>query len=193
MQTDSPTYNRVAVALHWAIAGLVVLMFFFGLYADEQKEALRAGEASLEQVVMIYNWHKTVGLLVLALAVTRLAWRLMHKAPPLPATMSGAEVLLTKAVHVAFYVLIIGIPLAGWLIISTSESPSFFFNNQAMQIPEIWGNSEPLHETMEEVHEYGAWTIMILMVLHIAAALKHHFVDRDDVLTRMAPWVKRRG
>lgn len=187
MQTDSARYNNVAITLHWMIAILIPAMFFFGLYAGELKEAMREGQGSLAQVVMVYNWHKTVGFLVLALALARLGWRLIHKAPPLPANMSGVEVLLTRVVHVAFYVLIIGIPLAGWLIISTSESPSYFFNNHAFPIPEIWGNSEGLHETMEEVHEYGAWTIMILMVVHLAAALKHHFINRDDVLTRMLP------
>lgn len=192
MRTDSTTYNGVAITLHWLIAGLVIFMFFFGLYAASVGEALRAGHGSLDYVRWLFNWHKTLGLLVLLLAVLRLVWRLIHKAPPLPADVGKAEAVLTKLMHVAFYVLIIGIPLIGWVMISSVESTSYFFNNIAFPIPEIWGNSRDVHDAMEPLHEYAAWAIMILMLLHAGAALKHHFINRDDLLARMAPWIKRR-
>jgi len=193
MRTDTTSYNTVAVTMHWLIAGLVILMFFFGLYAASQADALREGHGNLSYVVMIFNWHKTTGLLVLLLALLRLAWRLIHKAPPLPDDMGKFELFLTKFVHVAFYVLIIGVPLIGWIMISSAESGSYFFNNHAWQIPEIWPNSREVHETMEELHELAAWSIMILLVLHVGGALKHHFINRDNLMTRMMPWLKQRG
>lgn len=194
MRTDTPTYNNVAIVLHWLIALLVICMFFFGLYAEEAKEALvENGTGTREQVVMLFNWHKTFGLLVLVLVLARLGWRLVSKTPPMSDGLSKVEVFLSKAAHVIFYVLLIGIPLSGWLIMSTSTSPSFFFNVTGLEIPKIWGPSEELHETMEEVHELGAYFIMGLLVFHVAAALKHHFWDKADTLARMLPWVKPRS
>lgn len=194
MRTDTPTYNNVAIVLHWLIALLVICMFFFGLYAEEAKEALvENGTGTREQVVMLFNWHKTFGLLVLVLVLARLAWRLISKTPPLSDDLGKLERFLAKATHLLFYVLLIGIPLSGWLIMSTSQSPSFFFNVTGLEIPKIWGPNEELHEAMEEVHELGAYFIMALLVFHVAAALKHHFWDKTDTLARMVPWVKPRG
>jgi len=193
MQLDTPAYNRAAMTLHWLIAALIVSMFFFGLYAHEQVEALREGNAELQTVVALFNWHKTIGLLTLVLAIARLALRLAYKAPPPSEQISRFERILASATHVLFYFLIIGIPLSGWLIISTSENPSYFFNNTGLQIPEIWGNDREFHEILEEVHEYAAFTIMGLLALHVAAALKHHFVDGADTLTRMIPGLKPKG
>ena len=193
MQLDTPTYNRAAMTLHWLIAALIMLMFFFGLYAHEQVEALREGNAELQTVVALFNWHKTLGLLTLVLAITRLGLRLAYKAPPMSEKISGLERFLAGATHILFYFLIIGIPLSGWLVISTSENPSYFFNNTGLPIPEIWGNDSGFHEILEEVHEYAAFTIMGLLVLHVAAALKHHFIDGADTLARMIPGLRPKG
>ena len=92
MRTDTPTYNNVAVVLHWLIALLVICMFFFGLYAEEAKEALvEEGIGTRKQVIMLFNWHKTFGLLVLVLVLARLAWRLVSKAPPMSEGLGKLE------------------------------------------------------------------------------------------------------
>jgi len=193
VQTDMPTYTRTAILLHWMIAVLIIVMFFFGLYVDEQRKALLVGEAELGTVIAIFNWHKSIGLLVLALSIFRLVWRLMHRPPPLSLEVSAIERLLARVIHGAFYVLMIGIPLAGWLAISTSESSSSFFNNPDWRIPEIWGNDQGFHELLESVHKYAAFTMMGLLGLHIAAALKHHFLEGIDTITRMVPFIRARG
>ncbi len=193
MSTDTPTYNFVAILLHWLIAVLVVAMFFFGLYAHEQVEALRAGNAELATVVALFNWHKTIGLVVLVLAVLRLVWRLTHKPPPLSPEVPVLERMLARLAHAAFYVLIIGIPFVGWLMISAAESPSYFLNDTALPIPEIWGDDREFRETLGDVHKYAAYGIMALLVLHVAAALKHHYRDGADTLARMVPFIRPRG
>jgi len=142
---------------------------------------------------LVMNWHKTLGLLVLVLSITRLFWKFTHKAPaPLPGLKSW-EKMLAKALHSLFYVFMIGMPLVGWAIISTSRFPSFLFNWTKVRIPELpfWSGLDKvakhdMHEFFEEAHELMAFAAIALILLHVLAALKHHKAGKD-ILVRMMP------
>jgi len=187
------TYSKTARWLHWAIAVLVALMLAGGFLMDQVPE----DNAALR--VMVFNWHKTFGLLILVLSIVRLVWRLMHKPPPLPAGIARPVRLLSKFVHVLFYGFMIGMPLVGWAIISTSRFPSKLFN--ALPLPKLpilrdfkGDERANIHDLFEEIHEILAFMAIALILLHIAAAIKHH--RKDGVfMTRMLPGFnqKKRG
>ncbi len=127
--TETSTYTKTARWLHWAVAVLIALMLGGGFLMEFMPED------NLSLTVMVFNWHKTFGLLILVLSVLRLVWRLTHKPPPLPPEITGFAKLISKAVHILFYVFMIGMPLIGWAIISTSRFPSKLFN--ALPLPKL--------------------------------------------------------
>ena len=171
-------YTRVAVWLHWTVAVLIIAQLIGGIVMHKLPDS-----ASFKYEA--YQMHKSFGLVVLALAVFRLGWRLTHKAPPLPEGTKTWERTLARATHTAFYVLIIAVPLAGWLMISASPYPSEFF--LVTGIVDLPGAGVLSADAWAETHEVMAFAIIGLLALHVAAALKHHFVDRDGVLARMVP------
>lgn len=181
----SLSYDNVAKTLHWLIAFAIVAMLAIGWIMT----SLPKGDPNK---FALFQWHKSVGITILLLSLFRLFWRLAHKPPPLPASMPGWEKLLAQTVHVIFYVLIIGMPLLGWIIVSTSP-----FNLPTMLYGVIHWPDLPVLPTLENkkdighlaanAHSLGAWILAGLLVLHVLAAHKHHWFDRDDVLTRMAP------
>lgn len=193
----SQRYSTVAMIFHWVLAVLLVGMVFFGWQADDARQALRAGDSSvtISDVRFMFNWHKTVGLLVLVLSLARLGWRLSHKAPPLPDGMKPWEKTIATATHWAFYALMVGLPMGGWIAASTSSGADAgqLFNMASLPIPALMGPNEAVHEAVGFMHSKGAWALLILLGLHVLAGLKHHFVDRDNVLTRMIPFLKARG
>lgn len=187
LTTDSKSYNKTAIWLHWSIGGLIVLLLTVGFlmgYIPKDNLSMR---------VTVFNWHKTIGLLILALSVARLLWKLTHKAPaPLPG-LKAWEKVAARAVHTLFYVIMIGMPLAGWAIISTSRFPSYFFNWTKMRIPELpfWSGLDKAAKLnknafFEEIHEVMAFAAIALILLHVISALKHHKAGRD-ILVRMMP------
>ncbi|WP_417482628.1 cytochrome b [Maricaulis sp.] len=191
--TDSPRYTTVAIILHWVIGILLIGMVFYGWYMEDLRHALRdsAPGVTLDQVQFAYNAHKTVGMLVLLLSFGRLGWRLTHKAPPLPAGMKPWEALVAKGTHWAFYALMIGLPLVGWVAASTTELPTMLFNNPDLILPRLpVSQDHDFHELVGNVHGKGAWVLLVLVGLHFAAALKHQFLDKDGLLSRMLPFLK---
>lgn len=142
----------------------------------------------------VYQWHKSFGIVVLLLSVFRLLWRLTHKAPALPDGMKNWERAAAKFTHIGFYVLMIGVPLLGWAMVSASKLP---IENQLfylIPLPDMPGvsPSEAAEARLKFFHELGAKLILLLFVLHVGAALKHHFVEKDGILQRMLPRIKRR-
>lgn len=188
-------YSRVAIVLHWLIGLSIVAMLAFGLWIDEQLENPATREAAFNAVQL----HKSFGLTILVLSLVRLAWRLTHRPPPLPATMKGWEIGLAHLTHWSFYLLMIGIPLSGWIMVSTSRLnsiPTIWFG--LFQWPHVPGLAThpdrlAISDAAHEAHEVTAYLMIALLVLHVAAALKHHLVDRDDVLPRMLPWIGKRA
>ena len=186
--TTSQRYTTVAIILHWLIAAMLVSMVFVGWWMEDLRHALLEGTGSLTLTQAVYNWHKTAGLIILLLSLARLAWRLTHKAPPLPEGMKPWERFAAQFTHIAFYGVMIGAPIMGWITASASSFPSKLFNLDGFLLPHLpVPQTESFASLAGSVHGAAGWVILILLALHAGAALKHHILDRDGVLTRMIP------
>jgi cytochrome b561 len=180
--TPRTRYAAPAIALHWIIAALMAVALPLGLYMHE----LKLSPLKLQ----LYSYHKWIGVTVFALAALRLAWRLVQSPPPaLPMTAWQARVAMLA--HGALYVLMFAIPLTGWLHSSATGVPTVYLG--LWQLPDLVSASKPLARTLREIHAALGNALLAVVALHVAAALKHHWVDRDDTLWRMWPWVARRG
>ena len=193
-------YTSVAIVLHWAIAFALLFNIVLGFWMHITAEHGGANQAVFEA----FQLHKSVGLTVLALSLARLAWRFTHRPPPLPEGMPGWERFAAKATHWAFYALMIALPLSGWLYVSAGWSheqerafnvPTIYFG--LFQVPHLFGIAEQSEATRAGVaegaftaHYVFAYAAIALFVLHVGAALKHQFVNRDETLAHMVPFVK---
>jgi cytochrome b561 len=204
-------YSAVAIILHWLLAVLLIGMVFGGWYmGDAFEEAWNAqprNMAALGEVYPLFQIHKSLGFTILALSLIRLVWRLTHRPPPLPASVKPWERRVASATHFAFYVLMIGIPLMGWAYVSAgysvatqnffSVATSWFGFFEIPHLPFIASQDEEARKQIAEnamfAHGRMAWVVLILAALHIGAALKHQFIDRDDVLARMAPLFRQKA
>jgi len=170
------SYNVYSRWLHWIIAGLIIFMVFLGWRLDDH-DSLRLSRINL---------HKSVGILILLLSIVRVVVRLMYKAPPEP-PMPAWQAWAAKALHLLFYVAMIGMPLTGWAMVSSSvrDIPFFMFHWPHLPVP------RDSHDTFEFMHNLGAKLLIYGMIpLHVAAALKHQFVDKDEVIEHMVPGLK---
>ena len=142
----------------------------------------------------IYQWHKSFGIVVLLLSLFRLIWRLTHKAPALPEGMKRWEKAAAKLTHIGFYVLMIGMPLLGWAMISASTLPIENEIFYLIPLPDLPGVSESktLEMTFKQFHEIGAKLIILLFVLHMAGAIKHQFLAKDNLMARMIPALRKK-
>ena len=170
-------YTKVASSLHWLIAVAVLVNIGLALFTEGLPRETRGP---------LMGIHKALGITILALTVLRLLWRLGHKGPPLPPTVASWERVLGRAVHVLFYLLLLALPLSGWVWMSAADRPIDFFG--LFMLPSIAVPSEALADTMHERHEMLGLTMVALAALHIAAALKHQFVNRDGLIGRMNPF-----
>ena len=172
--------STVSLILHWLIAALVVTQV-----------ALVAGHEAIEGDRALLNLHRSVGLSILLLTLGRLGWRVANPAIPLPDAMRRWEKLLARATHVLFYAFLIAMPLVGWAASSAAGRDILWFGLFQWPLLPIGGGREVAGRLMD-VHELAAKALYILILLHVAGALKHHFVNRDNVLHRMIPWIPRR-
>jgi cytochrome b561 len=177
MTTAPSRYTRPAIALHWVLAVLIIANLCGGLYMTEL--------AFSPQKLKYYSWHKWVGVTVFVLSALRLLWRLRHPAPPLPEAMPAWQRTAADASHRVLYALFFAVPIAGWMFSSASGFPVVWFG--VLQIPDLVGKDRELAEVLKLAHRSLAYGLGLVVVMHIAAALKHHFVDRDDVLQRILP------
>lgn len=175
-------YTRPAVVLHWLIALIIVATFPVGLYMAD----LALSPAKLR----IFSYHKWAGVTVFLLALVRVLWRATHAAPPLPAGMPRWQQLAAHGTHYLLYLLLFAIPLSGWLMSSAHGFQTVYFG--ILPIPDLLTKNKVLAEQLELVHKLLNFTMAGLVAVHAAAALKHHFLDRDDVLVRMLPVLDRR-
>jgi cytochrome b561 len=183
-------YSRVAIVLHWLIALLLIGNLVVGLWVLDP--LMHSADPATKRLgFTVIQLHKSVGLTVLVLAVVRLAWRLMNPPPPYPSHMTRAEVVLAKLSHWGFYGLMLALPLTGWTMVSTGKLvlPIFYFG--LFEVPHL-PVTRAMGRLAHEGHLILGWITLALIVLHVAAALKHHFWDRDDVLVRMLPWLRQR-
>ena len=180
-------YGLVAETFHWVIAATIIFQLWLGLYMG----TLPRSDPTGFQLVQL---HKSIGLTILVLSVGRMLWRLVNRVPPLPANTGRALWALARTSHFLLYVLIIGIPLSGWALVSASPLglPIHYFT--WFDWPRIWflanltrAQKLPIAHTLAGVHTYLAYSLIALLVIHVSAALMHHFVFRDTVLKRMIP------
>ena len=175
-------YSTVSLILHWLIAALVVTQIGL-IWAHEATD----GPISREFV----NLHKSVGLSILVLTLARLGWRIANPAIPLPLEMPRWQKLLARTNHVLFYVLLLAMPLVGWAASSAAGRDIVWFGLFNWPLLPIGGGREMAGNLMD-VHETAAKLLIFLVVLHVIGALKHQFIDRDNVLHRMIPLIPRR-
>lgn len=174
-------WGPVSMLLHWAIVALIGWMAWLGLTMVD----LPPTPAKINA----YALHKSLGLTLLALVAVRVAWRLFAGAPkPVPGTPAWQE-RIASATHIALYVLLFAIPLSGWVFNSASGYPLQWFKQ--FNLPSIAGRSEDLAATAIQVHEYGFWLLILLVLAHAGAAFYHHIFQDDDTLRRMLPSLRR--
>jgi len=181
-------YTTPAITLHWLVAVCVLGLLGLGAVMVWAPSSL----VNLTLKFNLYQWHKSFGFTVLALMIVRALWRLTHPAPSLPDTLKPAERFLAKLTHYGLYGLLLVMPLTGWAVVSaaTLNVPTYLF--QTLYVPHIsfFANHRDkayLDELTSTVHLTLAIIIASLIVVHITAALKHHFIEHDDVLKRMLP------
>ena len=170
-------YTRTARALHWTMAVLLIGLLALGFYMHDLPLS--------PEKLKLYSWHKWAGVTVFLLALFRLAWRAGHRPPPLPENMPRAMRLAAHAGHALLYVLMLAIPLSGWLMSSAKGFQTVWFG--VVPIPDLVGKDKALGDLLAEVHKTLNLAFVALIAAHVGAALKHRFVDRDGVLARMLP------
>jgi len=184
-KTPVTRYNNIAISLHWLMAFLIIGMLIIGKYLHQLDEAdpLR---------FTLTQWHKTFGVLILLLAIFRLLWRLTHRVPGHPANAPAWEHYAANVSHIALYALLFIAPITGWMMVSVSplNIDTYLFN--VIPWPHIpWlqdlVNKESAEARFHQLHEIASGALIALLLLHIGAALKHHVIDKDTVLTRMSP------
>jgi len=181
--TEARRYGATAIALHWIVAVLILCNLALGLYTVEVLPLS-------PQKLRFFSWHKWIGVTVLILAALRLSWRLGHPAPALPAAMKPWEKAAAHLSHALLYALFFATPLSGWLFSSASGFQTVYLG--VLPIPELLEKNKDLAETLKIAHHWIAFLLASVVAVHVAAALKHHFIDRDDVLARMLPFLRPR-
>lgn len=203
MPAPAQRYAAIAIVLHWAIAFSIALMIPFGCWMSDRAEDGVVSDALFQA----YQLHKSIGLTVLALSLLQLGWRIAHPPPPLPGHMPAWERIGAHAVHWGLYALMLALPLTGWLYVSAGWSAHDGAPLQVTTrwfglfvVPHLFGLPEAGADVREGVagaamsaHGLLAWGAVVLAGLHAAAALKHHFIDRDNVLTLMVPGLRALG
>jgi len=182
LPSAAPTrYTATAKLLHWVLALALITALGLGLYMVSLSFS--------PQRLKLYNWHKWLGVSILVLSLLRLGWRLANKPPALPAAMQAAmprwQHLAHHGTHHALYALFLIVPLLGWAYSSAAGFPIVFLG--LIALPDWVAASPELAEMLKPLHQWSAYTLAALIVLHIAAALKHQFIDRDGLLLRMLP------
>ncbi|MBI3561330.1 MAG: cytochrome b [Gammaproteobacteria bacterium] len=176
-------YTTTAISLHWLIALLIFAGWGLGFYMAD----LPLSPAKLRY----FSWHKWIGVTVFLLAMIRVAWLATHAAPRLPNAISPWQARTARVSHSALYLLMFAIPVSGWLMSSAKGVQTIYFG--ILPIPNLIGKDKALGQILSDVHESLAYVLAALVVVHIAAALKHHFIEQDGVLKRMIPFLESPG
>jgi len=170
-------YTVTAKALHWLMALMLFAMLVLGFYMQ--------GLPLSPEKLQLYSWHKWAGVTIFLLVLFRLAWRFTHRPPALPASMPKLMQLAAHAGHLALYGLMLAIPLSGWLMSSAKGFQTVWFG--ILPLPDLLAKDKALGDLLQTVHVSLNLLLLVVVAGHVGAALKHHFIDRDDILTRMLP------
>lgn len=174
-------YTRTAVALHWLVALLILAAVILGWTMT----GMDISPARLKA----FNYHKWIGVTILALVVLRLLWRLRHRPPPLE-PMPRWQQLAAHAGHVLLYLLMLAVPLAGWVYSNAAGYRVVYLGK--LSLPNLVDRDKALADQWHEVHELLATVLVVVVALHVLAALQHHFIHKDNTLRRMLSW-RRQG
>jgi cytochrome b561 len=181
MMSEQRGYGATAKGLHWFLGAALVGVFAVGWYMT--------GLPFSPQRLKLYNWHKWAGVAVLAFSAFRLVWRFTHRPPALPSAVQAAMPAWQRAAHHGthglLYALFLAVPLIGWAYSSAAGFPIVFLG--LVPLPDLLPVDPELAESIKPLHKFSAYALAVLVVLHIAAAFKHHFIDRDGLLARMLP------
>ena len=171
-------YTRTAIAFHWLMAVVLVGLFCLGTYMHElplSPEKLR-----------LYAWHKWAGISAFLLALSRLGWLLAHRPPAWPVSVPRWQEVLARGVHLLLYVLMLAIPLSGWLMSSAKGFPTIYLG--ILPLPDLVQKDRELADLLQRLHFVLNLCLAALVVVHVAAVLKHRLLDRDEVFGRMLPF-----
>ena len=171
------TYTAVAKLFHWGMALVIVGLLALGF--------VMTGLPLSPEKLQYYAWHKWAGVSIFMLVWLRLAWRLLNPPPPYPDSMSPLLQRLAHGGHALLYGLMILIPLSGWLLSSAKGVQTVWFG--VLPLPDLLEKDKAMGRLLHEVHELMNFVLLFLLAGHVAAALKHHWMDRDDILKRMLP------
>jgi cytochrome b561 len=180
LRNTADTYGSLAKFLHWAIVLLIVPQYFLAEAADELPNGI--------EKLQLFTWHKSLGMLVLLLALVRIGWKFANRGLPRPVGEPWQR-KAAAAGHGLLYLLILAQPVSGWAMSSAGNYPVTLFG--WFQFPALIGENNDLQEALEEVHELLFTLMLVVVAVHIAAALYHHFILRDSVLRRMLPYSRK--
>jgi len=173
-------YGGIAIVLHWAMALLLIVLVVIGLYMT------RLPDVGFNQTkVWLIIGHKELGMLALGLASVRFAWRFGNELPALVGAMPQWQQVAARFVHLCFYALMFALPVSGWLMSSAAGFPVPFFG--LFQFPDLIGYNEHHYEVLLALHKALGYAIIPFIVVHAGAAVRHHFISRDDTLRKMLP------
>ncbi len=178
LREDIDSWSAAAKFFHWVMAALIFAQITLGLVAV----SLRVSPMKLN----VFVWHKSTGMLILALLALRLLWRLSHRAPELPWEMPLWERAAARLSHFLLYALMLALPLTGWVISSASNVPFKIF--WTIPLPAIAAPDKAVEDLFSTIHGWLVTLLALVLCAHIGAALRHHYVKKDTVLTRMLPW-----
>jgi cytochrome b561 len=184
LRNTENSWGIVSILLHWIVAVLFFGQFWLGWYMQ--------GIRDLIQQYGLYQWHKSFGFTILGLAVLRILWSVTSRRPTLPDNISVAERSLARGSHLALYLALILVPMTGWAVVSTSPLPIATWFFRLFVVPPL-PLTVSLHaeHLWSSLHAFLAYAAIFLVGVHALAALRHHFRNKDDILTRMT-WPKRR-
>jgi len=182
LKNTANEWGSISKALHWLVVALILAMAWIGLTMGDLPNG--------PDKIATYALHKSIGISILALVVLRLGWRLYAGAPHAVAGTPGWQERIAALTHWALYVLLLAMPISGWVLNSSSGFPLQWFG--LVNLPAIAGKNPDLHERAEQAHELMFWILVTLVVAHAAAAFYHHLFQRDATLARMLPrgWLR---
>lgn len=173
-------YTPLAILFHWLTALGIFVCFPLGLYMSDLALSPRK--------LQLISYHKWLGVTIFAILVFRIIWRFFHQPPALPESMPAWQITASNLTHIALYFFMIAVPLSGWIMSSAKGFTTVYLG--IFPLPDLISKDTVLAESLVDVHEFLNYALLLLVLLHIAAAIKHHFINHDSVLVRMLPWKK---
>ncbi|HKB83719.1 MAG TPA: cytochrome b [Burkholderiales bacterium] len=183
MVSSPQRYTGVAITLHWLIAVAILCTFLLAEYMT----GMQLSPAKLK----LYSYHKWIGVTIFLLVLIRLAWHASHRPPAPPASMPAWQHSAASIAHFFLYALTLAIPVSGWLMSSASGFQVVYLG--VLPIPDLLAKNKDMADQLKQLHEALNWLMVLVVALHVGAALKHHLLDRDNVLSRMLPFIKQRS